>query len=198
MIIYTLWTNSEDIMKDILEKIKEFADRSHGDQLRKYTFDRYIVHPVRVMEILENYTMDLPVLAAALLHDVLEDTPVTKQNLQEYLHTIMTPTQTTKTVTLVVELTDVFTHQNFPELNRKARKQKELERLRSISPESQTIKYADILDNSIDISKHDKHFSPVYLNEVFLVLSELKSGNPHLRHRVINTVGEILKSVRNK
>ncbi len=66
-------------MDKVLEKVKEFADNAHGDQMRKYTPDRYIVHPIRVMEICREYDSRLPVLAAALLHDVLEDTKVTEQ-----------------------------------------------------------------------------------------------------------------------
>ena len=39
---------------------------------------RYIVHPAEVMEICSQYTNDITILAAALLHDVLEDIPVTR------------------------------------------------------------------------------------------------------------------------
>jgi len=63
-------------MDKVLEQVKDFADKAHGDQLRKYTPDRYIVHPMRVMLICQEYTDDSQILAAALLHDVLEDTPV--------------------------------------------------------------------------------------------------------------------------
>ena len=72
-------------MEDVLEKIKDFADRAHGDQKRKYTPDRYIVHPVRVMNICREYTNDISVLAAALLHDVLEDTATTKNEIKDFM-----------------------------------------------------------------------------------------------------------------
>ena len=35
-------------MEDILLKVKDFADRAHGEQMRKYTPERYIVHPERL------------------------------------------------------------------------------------------------------------------------------------------------------
>jgi (p)ppGpp synthase/HD superfamily hydrolase len=59
----------------ILQEIIQFADLAHGKQVRRYTSERYIVHPVRVMETCRQYTNDISVLAAAILHDVLEDTP---------------------------------------------------------------------------------------------------------------------------
>lgn len=57
-------------MEEVLEQIRDFADKAHGEQMRKYTPERYIVHPVRVMKICREYTDDITVLAAALLHDV--------------------------------------------------------------------------------------------------------------------------------
>jgi (p)ppGpp synthase/HD superfamily hydrolase len=66
-------------METIISQIIEFADRAHNEQKRKYTPDRYIVHPIRVMETCKKYTSDSAVLAGALLHDVLEDTAVTKE-----------------------------------------------------------------------------------------------------------------------
>jgi (p)ppGpp synthase/HD superfamily hydrolase len=61
-------------MDPSLETIKDFANKAHGDQKRRYTPDKYVVHPIRVMELCKEYTNDVTVLAAALLHDVLEDT----------------------------------------------------------------------------------------------------------------------------
>ncbi|MGN6567929.1 MAG: hypothetical protein ACTHJ0_08255 [Flavipsychrobacter sp.] len=34
-----------------LEEVIAFADKAHGSQMRKYTPERYIVHPIRVMEL---------------------------------------------------------------------------------------------------------------------------------------------------
>jgi (p)ppGpp synthase/HD superfamily hydrolase len=78
-------------METVLAAITAFADRAHGQQTRRYTPERYIVHPVRVMELCREYTPDEAVLAAALLHDVLEDTPVTRAQMTEFLLTVMAP-----------------------------------------------------------------------------------------------------------
>jgi (p)ppGpp synthase/HD superfamily hydrolase len=68
--------------EEIVKYVTDFADRTHGSQTRKYTTERYIVHPIRVMEMVRHYYQDLPVLCAALLHDVLEDTPVTQNEMR--------------------------------------------------------------------------------------------------------------------
>src|SRR5690606_23122807 len=99
--------------------------KAHGEQLRKYTPDRYIVHPIRVMLICQEYTDDIAMLSAALLHDVLEDTPVQKDELKGFLMTVMSPEQAITTLKYVVELTDVFTKKDYPALNRRKRKLKE-------------------------------------------------------------------------
>jgi (p)ppGpp synthase/HD superfamily hydrolase len=183
-------------MQQILEKIIAFTDHAHGDQRRKYTPDRYIVHPIRVMETCRKFTNDVTILAAALLHDVLEDTPVQKEDIRNFLLGILTPQQAEQTLRMVVELTDVYVKENYPELNRKARKAKELERLKRTSAASQTIKYADILDNSIEIAVHDPEFAAVYLRESQTILRHLTKGNATLHAEVLKTLEEALRTLR--
>ncbi|HQR60951.1 MAG TPA: bifunctional (p)ppGpp synthetase/guanosine-3',5'-bis(diphosphate) 3'-pyrophosphohydrolase [Methylophilaceae bacterium] len=59
-----------------------FSAAAHEGQLRK-SGDPYISHPVTVAGILAELHLDPPSLMAALLHDVMEDTEVTKQQLAE-------------------------------------------------------------------------------------------------------------------
>jgi guanosine-3',5'-bis(diphosphate) 3'-pyrophosphohydrolase len=56
------------------------ADRAHAGQLRD-AGDPYITHPVAVAQILAGYRLDVGTLATALLHDVIEDTGVTREVL---------------------------------------------------------------------------------------------------------------------
>lgn len=100
-----------------------------GDQMRKYSSDPYIVHPIRVMKTCSHYTDDLQVLAAALLHDVLEDTEYTAEELNTFLSKYMVEEERLLTLQLVIELTDVYVRRNYPGLNRSTRKKKELKRL---------------------------------------------------------------------
>ncbi|WP_035456283.1 HD domain-containing protein [Algoriphagus terrigena] len=179
-------------MDKILEEIRDFADQAHGDQMRKYAPDRYIVHPVRVMKMCQEYTDNLPVLAAALLHDVLEDTDTGKEEMLEFLQKHLSYTQAMKVLRLVVELTDVYVKADYPKLNRDQRKGKEAERLAKISPDAQTIKYADIIDNCKEITAHDAHFAPVFLKECRHILMGCKKGNRQLHKAAVETVDQEL------
>ena len=164
----------------ILNKVRDFADQAHGKQLRKYTPDRYIVHPVRVMELLKEHTLEIPVLAAALLHDVLEDTPVTKDDMRIFLGTLMNTSMVEQTIKLVIELTDIYTKEEYPQWNRRKRKSLELERIAKTSSLAQTIKYADILDNCKEIVAHDRHFANVFLFECKRLLDVIDKGDEEL------------------
>lgn len=183
-------------MKDILLKIQEFADNAHGEQMRKYTTERYIVHPIKVMKICEMFTEKIEVLAAALLHDVLEDTPVSEKDILSFLETVMTKDQANNTLKLVIELTDVYTKEAYPHLNRKLRKEKETERLTQTSADAQTIKYADILDNSKEILVMDRYFAPRFLKECLAILKATHKGNQELYNLTLETVQAGLKSLK--
>jgi (p)ppGpp synthase/HD superfamily hydrolase len=182
--------------KQILEEIRNFADRSHGDQMRKYTPERYIVHPVRVMNILEEYTSDTTVLAAALLHDVLEDTPVTREEIKQFLLPLLGENKTNQVISLVVELTDVYIKKDYPQLNRKKRKELELDRVKHTSRNAQTIKYADIIDNCNEIVKHDRHFAGVFLNECYKMVKAADLGDFRLYKRTKDILEEKLKELK--
>ena len=184
-------------MEELLLKIKNFADEAHGQQMRKYTPERYIVHPERVMLICREYVTDIPVQAAALLHDVLEDTSVTAAEIKQYLEALMSETQVKKTIQLVEELTDVYIKKDYPHLNRKSRKELETIRLSKVSTAAQTIKYADLIDNAFDIIKHDPQFGRKYLSEARNLLKHMKNGNSELRDRAIKTLDKLAgKTVR--
>lgn len=61
-------------------KAYNFADNNHGEQLRK-SGEPYIIHPLQVAYILSTIGMDESTICAALLHDVVEDTKVTHEDL---------------------------------------------------------------------------------------------------------------------
>jgi (p)ppGpp synthase/HD superfamily hydrolase len=182
-------------METALATITAFADRAHGQQTRRYTPERYIVHPVRVMELCREYTADEAVLAAALLHDVLEDTPVTRSQLTEFLLTVMAPEAARRTVRLVEELTDVYVKDAYPHLNRQQRKKREADRLAKTSPDAQTVKYADIIDNGTEMVRHDPAFARLFLREGKAALLKMTAGDPRLYQRALRTIDECLNSV---
>jgi GTP pyrophosphokinase len=63
-----------------LEEAYHFSDAAHHGQYRK-SGEPYISHPVAVAEILSEWQLDAQTLIAALLHDVVEDTDVSKDDI---------------------------------------------------------------------------------------------------------------------
>lgn len=175
-------------MDQVVEKVKAFAAKAHEGQKRKYTPDDYIVHPVRVMQLCKEYTSSVPVLCAALLHDVLEDTEVNRAELQHFLLSVMNEADAHKTTQLVIELTDVYIKPDYPQWNRDKRKKKEAERIEKTSAEAQTIKYADILDNCKEIVQYDREFGPRFLKECKMLLQRIHKGNEQLYSRAKEVV----------
>lgn len=64
-----------------IDQAYQVAEKAHRGQVRK-SGDPYITHPVAVTEILAEYGLDRPTLAAALLHDTVEDTDITLPQIE--------------------------------------------------------------------------------------------------------------------
>ena len=134
-------------------------------------------------------------LAAALLHDVLEDTPVTKKELHLFLTTVMSEEDAAQTTSLVAELTDKFTKLAYPRWNRRKRKEKESARIQQTGSQSQTVKYADIIDNCREIVEQDPDFARVFLRECKALLRVMPKGDKTLYQEAVETVNNGLKRV---
>lgn len=72
-----------------LKSVFHFANLAHKGQKRKYTGEDYIVHPISVARLVEKHGGSLDQQAAALLHDVVEDTPHTWPISMLYLDMIL-------------------------------------------------------------------------------------------------------------
>lgn len=147
---------------NLYEKAKLFAIAAHSSiqQVRKFSGDPYHTHVLRVAEMVESRTDDVEVLAAACLHDVLEDVEpknpeFSRQRIREEFGEGV--------LELVIELTDIYTTENYPNLNRKARKELETERLSRISERAKVIKRADLCDNHLSLM--GTSFEKVWLEE---------------------------------
>jgi len=67
---------------EFIKRAYEFAREAHREQYRK-SGEPYIVHPIQVAGILVDLRMDPTTIAAGFLHDVVEDTNVTKEDLEK-------------------------------------------------------------------------------------------------------------------
>jgi (p)ppGpp synthase/HD superfamily hydrolase len=170
---------------NLIEKAKQFAHDAHDfiGQKRKYSGENYWVHTDEVAAIVATVTENEFVIAAAHLHDTVEDV-----NQNRFTIVDISKTFGLEVASLVRELTDVYTREAYPGLNRAMRKDLEARRLGTISAEAQTIKVADIISNSKDILAQDEKFAKVYLKEKEVVLSYLTKANPILLERAKNHI----------
>lgn len=78
----TLKTKHPNIDLSILESAYKLADDKHNGQKRK-SGEPFIIHPVAVASMLADMDMDMPSIVAGMLHDVVEDTAVTIDEIKE-------------------------------------------------------------------------------------------------------------------
>ena len=76
----TSYLKADDVSR--LQRAYEFSEAAHHGQFRK-TGEPYISHPLAVAKILAQWHLDPQALTAALLHDVMEDTAVTKDEIAQ-------------------------------------------------------------------------------------------------------------------
>lgn len=158
-------------------RAQDFATYHHAmsRQVRKYTGEPYIVHPAAVVEIVRGtpYTEDM--VAAAWMHDTVEDTRATLAEITEAFGP--------RVASLVEMLTDVSRPEDG---NRAARKAIDRIHLSHASPDAKTIKLADLIDNTRSIVAHDPAFARIYLAEKAALLEVLREGDSRLYLYALN------------
>jgi len=156
---------------DLVMRALAFAKSAHDsiDQRRKYTGEPYIAHPVAVAGIVSRVAHTEVMLAAALLHDTVEDTAITLEQIERAFGADIS--------VLVYWLTDISRKENG---NRAARKFRDREHIAQGPSAAQTIKVADLMDNTASIVAHDPGFARVYLAEKSALLDVLSQADPTL------------------
>lgn len=146
----------EKFNSPLVQRAYEYAKAAHEavDQRRKYTDEPYIVHPVAVARLLESLGYSDEVLCAALLHDTVEDTNVTQEDIEREFGPDVS--------SLVEMVTDTAKPEDG---NRKTRMAINRAHTALASPEGKTIKAADINDNWSSILEHSKGFAFKWIPE---------------------------------
>lgn len=165
---------------DIVERARVFATAAHSTvrQIRKYTNEPYINHPAEVVGILSAIQPSEEMLAAAWLHDVVEDTGVPLCMIRkEFGHDV---------AYMVAGLTDIST----PEMgNRAARKALDLAHTAQQWASTKTVKLADLISNTRSIVQFDPTFAKVYMAEKRELLKVLTDGDQRLWSQANSIVG---------
>jgi (p)ppGpp synthase/HD superfamily hydrolase len=145
--------------QDMVDWAYTIAKGAHQGQARKYTGRPYIEHPVSVAQKVNSYWPDLPSVLAALLHDTVEDTHYTFQDL---LGNKMGLGGT------VVEYVWWLTDDKREPSNRKTRKTLQSWRLSAAPVQVKIVKLADLIDNGEGkdgIIVNDPDFAKKYMRE---------------------------------
>ena len=171
---------------ELIQRARRYATEMHEriNQRRKYTLAPYQVHLKAVAGLVATVTADPELIAAAWLHDTVEDTPATFEDLErEFGRQVML---------LVMDLTDISRPSDG---NRAVRKEIDRRHLAEASPGAKTIKLADLIDNTRDIAKHDPRFSRVYLPEMIRLLEVLSEGDLKLYNKARKTVADCARKL---
>ena len=166
----------------LIIKARTFCIAAHEaiQQKRKYTGEPYWKHPQAVARIVGSVicaTEDM--IAAAFLHDCVEDTGVTLEIVEDIFG---------RTVASYV---NGLTDKSKPEDgNRAVRKKIDRNWIAQQCHQVKTIKLADLIHNSESILKYDRDFARVYLPEKELLLEVLKEGDSKLWNQAKRIVDE--------
>jgi (p)ppGpp synthase/HD superfamily hydrolase len=135
-----------------------FAFQCHDGQCRKLGYEPYIVHPAEVASIVAQVTNDKETLAAAWLHDVVEDCGIDLgligtmfgSNVKTFVNYLTNPSQTDP---------------ELRKLNRMRRKQADREHMENAPYQAKTVKLADILSNINSLVYNDPAFARTWVKE---------------------------------
>jgi (p)ppGpp synthase/HD superfamily hydrolase len=169
-----------DKSKKLINDALMLAINAHGEQRRKYTGEPYVLHPIGVSKIVETVEHTPEMICAALLHDVVEDTPVTFREIKDQFGPV------------VAEYVHYCTNVSEKEDgNRAFRKKMDADHFALGPAESQTIKVADLIHNSESIVKHDqKFFHKAYKHEKQYLMEVLTLADQSLKNRAQTILDE--------
>ena len=157
-----------------LIKALAFASAKHRDQRRKdVCASPYINHPIQLVDVLSNEAgvTDINVLQAAVLHDTIEDTETTKEELEQHFGL--------RICSIVLEVSDDGN------LCRNERKQAQISDAAELSNEAKLVKLADKICNLRDVADNppagwNVHRRQEYFDWALAVIDGLRGIHPGL------------------
>ena len=130
---------------ELLDRAIVFAVKAHAGTERRGKGFPYIVHPMEAVEIVSTMTTDQELLAAAALHDTVEDTPVTVEQIRAEFGP--------RIADLVASESDTFEEGVSEEDSWHARKQAAIDRLAKASHDAKIVALGDKLSNMRTIAR---------------------------------------------
>jgi (p)ppGpp synthase/HD superfamily hydrolase len=169
------------VFVDIVEKARVFASAAHKaiGHKRKYTGACYTVLLEEVARLVDAAGGTPSMVAAAWLHDVVEDTQILQTDIEVHF--------ASDVAELGAWLTDVSRPEDG---NRKLRKAKDRAHLAQAPVEAQIIKVCDLISNAQDICKHDRNFGRVFVHEKIALLEAMSKIPNDIRKQAEGTIAE--------
>lgn len=165
-------------MLSLIEQAKKFAELKHMGQTRKFDKNNaYINHPLAVAERLAYFCKDEAMIAAALLHDTIEDTNTSYGEILQLFGI--------KVANLVEELTS-----DKEEANKIGKAQYLTNKINGLSEDARLIKFLDRENNVSDFPKSPMEFSKRYAKETQYILDHLNFEPSCNEKIIINSIRE--------
>lgn len=168
----------------MINEALQFAKEKHKHQVRKFSQEPYIKHPLNVAKIIlehkESHKIE-ELISAAILHDTLEDTDTTIIELKQLFGELVT--------SLVIQLTS-----SKKEINKTGKKEYLAEKMSNkekMSNWALVIKLADRLDNLSDISSTPENFKTKYPEETLFIINQIEKTR-----QLSNTHKKIIKKIK--
>jgi (p)ppGpp synthase/HD superfamily hydrolase len=186
--------SDEIVLPKLIDNARAFAMEAHKNQVRKYTGAPYFTHPERVAKAVQQYcskehTEQLPVIvAAAYLHDVVEDCDVSFDDIRN------------KFGQNVMELVAWLTNRSKGmKLRRSDRKKIDRSVIKCAPKEAKIIKLLDRIDNLGEMStndpeKQDVSFMELYAYESIDLAEAIGDVNHNLKIELLRKAIHLLDS----
>lgn len=149
-----------------------FATEKHSGQIRKFNGEAYINHPIRVADSVKEFTNDHNVITVALLHDTIEDTNTTKEEIEQKFGTDV--------ANMVYALTN--DKEKLKQLGKGAYL---LDKMNSLSSDELLVKLSDRLDNVSDLSHDNEKWSIEYSLQTNMIITSLNNPNFQECHSIL-------------
>lgn len=186
----------------LAKAMKKFAEYHHRNQRRDFSGEPYRNHLERVAFDVVQHIDEIPDIntsydadvaeAIAWGHDLIEDT---KKNPEVVTYdVILTEFGDKNLADGILDLTNVYTTEDFPELNRKARKILERDRIAQIPRNRKAIKMCDRKDNITSYEREDPDWGKdhFYISETELLLTALVNVHSGL----YNAIREVIQTAK--
>lgn len=167
----------ETLAHPLVLAAEAFAEEAHSSIGQMYGDLPYSHHTMAVARRVARYVDDVEVVAAAHLHDTIEDTWATRQMLVARFGR--------RTACIVVELKTPKEKTPRP---RAERAKAEVARLADVSAEAKGIKCADVTENMGSIVARNPNFARIYIPEKRALLPALFGAHPALLQEAIEAV----------